>query len=290
VIPSPYHDGLEEVERGRGPALLLDAVRSNDRLSVEKIGPVDPAQPEAARVFAVATQLAQHVRSAIREGAFPLVLAGDCNSCLGTVAGCEHEGLGIVWLDAHADIDTPENSSSGSLDAMGLAMLTGHGWRALRGTVPGLNPIDEARVVLVGARAFEPGQRSRLRESRMRVLEGDRFSNADLQAALDHLRARAPRLYLHIDLDALDPRDGIANHYSVPGGLSSDRVASTVAEAFRRFDVAAAAITAYDPETDRDGRMLDTAVRTIGVVAGCRARQPSLRHPVNGWRREAPSR
>jgi arginase len=272
VILSTYHDGLEEAGRGRGPSRLIDAARSTGRLSVERIGPVDPAQPEAARVFAVGAQLAHRVRGAIRDGAFPLVLAGDCNSCLGTAAGCEDEGLGVLWFDAHADIDTPESSSSGSLDAMGLAMLTGHGWRALRATVPGLKAIDEARVVLVGVRAFEPGQRRRLQESRMRVLEGDRFSDADLQAALDHLRTHAPRLYLHIDLDALDPSEGIANRYSPPGGLSSARLASAVAEAFGRFDVRAVAITAYDPEADRDGKMLDTAVRTIGVVAECALR------------------
>ena len=269
MILSPYHDGLEEEGRGRGPARLIDAVPPTARLSVERIGPVDPAQPEAARVFAVGAQLAHRVRGAIRDGAFPLVLAGDCNSCLGTVAGCEDEGLGVLWFDAHADIDTPDSSSSGSLDAMGLALLTGHGWRALRTTLPGLKPIDEARVVLVGVRAFEPGQRHRLRQSRMRVLEGDRFSDADLTAALDHLRTRAPRLYLHIDLDALDPREGIANRYSAAGGLSRAGLGSAVVEAFGRFDVRAVAITAYDPEADRDGRMLDTAVRTIGVVAEC---------------------
>lgn len=301
VVLSPYHDGLEEVGRGQGPARLLGAFRATGRLSVEKIGPVDPAQPEAARVFSVATQLAQHVRSAIRDGAFPLVLAGDCNSCLGTVAGCEDEGLGVVWFDAHADIDTPENTSSGSLDAMGLALLTGHGWRVLRTTVPGLEPVDEARVMLVGVRAFEPGQRRRLQASRMRVLEGDRFSDADFDAAMHELRTRAPRLYLHIDLDALDPAEGIANHYSAPGGLSSARLASAVAEAFRQFDVAAAAITAYDPGADRDGRMLDTAVRTIGVVADCAvsrmrnlrplASSPqSLRHPVVDGGAKPPAR
>lgn len=274
VILSPYHDGREAVGRGQGPTRLLDTATSSNglghlgsRLSVEKVGPIDPAQPEAARVFAVATQLAGQVRAAIGDGAFPLVLAGDCNSCLGTVAGCGTEGLAVAWFDAHADIDTPEDSSSGSLDAMGLAMLTGRGWRALRATVPGLQPIDEDRVVLLAARDLERGQRRRLRDSRIRTLEGNRFTDADLRAALDDLRARAPRLYLHIDLDALDPDEGTANHYSAPGGTSGARLTSAVAEAFRRFDVAAVAITAYDPEADTDRRMLDTATRVVRAVA-----------------------
>jgi arginase len=133
----PYHDGLENVDRGRGPARLLDAARASGALaalelpvSVEIVGPVDPASPEVARVFALGRRLAERVRSALADGAFPVVLAGDCNSCLGTVAGCGTDRLGVVWFDAHADFDSPEDSQSESLDGMGLAMLTGCGWQA----------------------------------------------------------------------------------------------------------------------------------------------------------------
>jgi arginase len=92
LIASPYHDGLESVDRGRGPTRLLAAARASGALaalkrplSVEIVGAVDPASPEVARVFALNKRLAERVQSAVADSAFPVVLAGDCNSCLGTV-------------------------------------------------------------------------------------------------------------------------------------------------------------------------------------------------------------
>jgi arginase len=274
LIASPYHDGLESVDRGRGPTRLLDAARASAALaaverpvSVEIIGPVDPASPEVARVFALNRRLGERVQSAVADGAFPLVLAGDCNSCLGTVAGCGTDALGVVWFDAHADFDTPDDSLSGSLDGMGLAMLTGRGWQTLRDTVLDLAPIDEDHVVLAAVRDLEPAQRHRLRASRIRSLEGNNFSEAEFRAALDDLHDRAGRVYLHIDLDSLDPSEGTANQYSAPGGLSCAQLLARVADVFGRFDVVAASITAYNPDSDVDGRMATTATRVLAAVA-----------------------
>jgi arginase len=274
LIASPYHDGLESVDRGRGPSRLLDCARGSGVLdalgrpvSVEIVGPVDPATPEAARLFALSRRLAERVRSAVADGAFPVVLAGDCNSCLGTVAGCGTSGLGVVWFDAHADFDDPEDTQSGSLDGMGLAMLTGRGWQALRETVPGLASIDEDHVVLVAVRDLEPAQRDRLHGSRIRFLEGNNFSEPDLRVVLDDLHDRAARVYLHIDLDSLDPSEGTANQYSTPGGLSCAQLMAAVADVFDRFDVVAASITAYNPDSDTDGRMATTAARLLAAVA-----------------------
>lgn len=274
LIAMPFHDGLEGVDRGLGPVRLLDALEAGDVLaqlgcpvSVETVTPVDRAEPEAARVFQLARRLAAHVVAAHADRAFPLVVAGDCNSCLGTVAGCGSDDLGVVWFDAHADSDTPDDSRSGSLDAMGLALLTGRGWRRLQETIPGLLPVTEDRIVLAGARDLDPEQRDRLARSRIWVLAGDAFSQRDLRAALDDLRARAKRVYLHIDLDALDPSEGIANRYSAPGGLTTTDLEGAIADVFERFQVEAAAVTAYEPAADRDGRMARTATRLLAAVA-----------------------
>jgi arginase len=274
VIASPYHDGLAGVDRACGPTRLLEAADASGVLaalerpvSVEIVDLPNPAEPEAARVFELGRRLAGSVRAAIADGAFPVVLAGDCNSCLGTVAGCAALGLGVVWFDAHADFDTPEDSRSGSLDGMGLAMLTGRGWEALRETIPGLAHVDEDHVVLVGVRDLEPAQRDRLRDSRIRSLEGNTFSDVALGAALDELHNRTGQVYLHVDLDSLDPSEGTANQYSAPGGLSSARLVWAVARVFDRFEVVAASITAYNPDTDTDGRMAATATRLLAAIA-----------------------
>jgi arginase len=280
LIASPYHDGVVNVDRGQGPARVLDGLRdftSVQPIPVEMIAPVDTALPEAARVFALNRRLAERVSAALREDAFPLVLAGDCNSCLGVVAGCGSDDLGVVWFDAHADFDTPEDTASGSLDAMGLAVLTGAAWQALSATIPGFAAIDEESVLLVAVRDLEPRQRERLRQSKVRVLEGNTFSQAEFQTALGTLFVEVERIYLHIDLDALDPSEGIANQYSAGAGLSLDQLTSAVADVFSHFDVAATAITAYNPASDPDGRMAETAARVVASVASAAAATPASR-------------
>jgi arginase len=266
VIAVPFHDGRLEFDRGRGPGELLAAAGIED---AETIPPPDPVAPEAARVFAIAAELAGRVRAARAAGAAPVVVAGDCDSCLGTVGGCGTEGLGVVWFDAHADFDTPHDSLSGSLDAMGLAVLTGHGWDALRATVPGLAPIDEEDVVLLAVRDLEPYQRERLARSRLRVVGGGAAEPFEgrVEPALDGLRERVSRVYLHVDLDALDPGEGIANRYAAPGGLTLDQLLWGISLVADRFEIAAAAITAYEPAADADGRMLRAATRVLDAVS-----------------------
>lgn len=105
---------------------------------------VDENRPEIARVVELDRRLAERVLMARRRGVFPLVLAGNCNSCLGTVAGTDPDGLGVVRFDAHADFDSPEANLSGFFDAMGLAILTGTGWSALATRSRGLRPSPNA--------------------------------------------------------------------------------------------------------------------------------------------------
>ncbi|CAM3587514.1 arginase family protein [Kibdelosporangium persicum] len=268
VIMSPFHDGREGVDRGRGPARLVQAASAQlAAVQTVTVPAVDPSLPEAARVFELARRLKEHVRAALAEGVFPLVVAGDCNSSLGTSAGCGTDDLGVVWFDAHPDFDTPERSHSGSLDAMGLAVLTGDGWSSLRDRVLGLRPVSPGNVLQISVRDYEPGQREDLLRSPIHVLEGNTFSDARLRAELDGLRGRVNRVYLHIDLDCLDPSEGVANQYSAEGGLSLVRLLGIVGDIFERFDVVAAAVTAYHPESDIDGRMAITGSRVLTEIA-----------------------
>jgi arginase len=168
LISWPYDAGLADVGMGSGASrlladedlhLLLSA--GADRVTVETVPPVDPAQPEITRIFELDRRLARHVARARARGAFPLVLAGNCISALGTTAGGQDgEPLGVVWLDAHADLDTPEDNLSGFTDVMGLSILTGSAWRALRALGRTGEPLRRRRW---------PGPRHRARRHRRDV-------------------------------------------------------------------------------------------------------------------------
>lgn len=275
ILSHPFHNGLEGVGMGAGPPCLTgdpelarELREAGVAFDTETIDAPPPADPEIVRIAEGDRRLARRVRAAVEEGAFPLVLAGNCNSCLGTVAGVDPGAapLGVVWFDAHPDFDTPDRSL-GFFDGMGLAILTGNGWELLRSTIPGFASVAERDVVLVGVRDVEPHQRESLDASELRVLAGREFTAEELAAALDALRRRVPRVYLHIDLDSLDPSEGRANRYAAEGGLSLAQLEQAIELVFARFEVVAAALTAYDPEVDEDGRMAVSARTVLGAVA-----------------------
>jgi arginase len=250
-----------------GDAGLRNALAGAGRaVSVETVEPVDESAPEVARIFELDRRLAHRVAAARERGALPFVLGGNCCSCLGTVAGAGPDGLGVVWFDAHADFDTPEDNLSGFTDVMGLAILTGSGWRALRETIPGFSPVPEADVVLAGVRDLEPYQRDRLARSAVTTVPGA-IDPAALAAGLDALRGRVKNVYLHIDLDALDASAGHANAYAAPGGPGPDALLQGIDAVLERFEIAAVALTAYDPRADTDGAVAELARRIAAAIA-----------------------
>jgi len=219
---------------------------------------VDPsgAANEVAACMGIVRGLQGQVRRVVAAGGFPLVLAGNCHSALGTVAGLGGR-VGVVWFDAHADFNTPETTSSGFFDGMALALLTGSGWETLRATIPGHEPVPEEHVVLAGARDLEPGEQERLTSGA--VL---RAQASDLAEQLDTLRERVANVYLHIDADVLDPSVGRANRYACDRGFTLEELERLLDLVQSRFTVRAAAITAYDPAEDPE-RRIPPAVRAI---------------------------
>ncbi len=274
LVAWPYDAGLAEVGMGLGASTLLadEALHRLlsarvDRVTVETVPPIDPGLPEIARIFELDRRLARHVARARAGGAFPLVLAGNCVSALGTTAGVnDGKPLGVVWLDAHADLDTPEDNLSGFTDVMALSILTGTAWHALRATIPGFATIGERDVVMAGVRDLEPYQRDRLAAAEIAVVPG-RIELDALRARLDELAGRVRRVYLHVDLDVLDSSIGRANRYAAEGGPDLDTVLTVVRETFARFTVASAALTAYDPRVDAGHAILAAARRIAAQIA-----------------------
>jgi arginase len=272
LIQVPYHLGHEGVGMGAGPERLvaagaLDALREAGFASELDRVRAEPETNEVAAAFRVAAQVAERVREAVAAGAFPLVLSGNCLSAVGIVAGLDRRDLGVVWFDAHPDFNTAEGTTSGFVDGMGLSILTGTGWDAMRETIPGYRAVQERDVVLVGIRDVDPAERDRLASSDVAVI-ATRDVPAGLDARLDALARRTGEVYLHVDLDALDPAEGRANAYAAPDGLRADTLRAAIEAIRARVRVRAAALTAYDPACDPEGALARTAVELVVALAG----------------------
>jgi arginase len=184
--------------------------------------------PEIAGVCA---RLADRVQAARAGGRFPLVLGGDHAIAIGTITGLARvarsrgERVGVIWIDAHTDMNTPQTSHTGNIHGMPLACLLGHGPPELTSDLmpdgPALEPRD---VTIIGVRDVDPAETKLVRELGVRVYtmsELDARGTADcLREAVAHVQDHTSGIHLSFDLDGVDPNEAPGVGTPVPGGLN----------------------------------------------------------------------
>ena len=210
-----------------------------------------------------------------RDGYFTVGLLATCPSMPGLVAGLQRSGptleplrIGMLWLDAHPDFNTPETTRSGSLGGMPVAVATGRALQVMRLDATLDPPLSDLHVVMGGVRLTDPLEQRLLDDSRI-----EQLSVEDLQqmtpavwAQLDRLNRISDKLYVHIDMDVLDPREVMAHGNKVPGGPSSEELARLFEEIFKRYPKASAIGFATIPPTDEGGLSISAVNRMIAAA------------------------
>jgi arginase len=182
--------------------------------------------PEIARAAAI---LARKIERIMGLGHFPLVLGGDHSIAVGTVSGIrayaqrQDQRVGLLWIDAHGDINTPETSPSGNIHGMPLAALLGFGAGELTGVAGPPPKVDPANVALVGIRSLDAGEKKRLKETGVQVhtmSDIDRHGiHRVMQKALARVTDGTDYVHVSFDLDAVDPSVAPGVGTPVKGGL-----------------------------------------------------------------------
>ena len=217
------------------------------------------------------------------DGYFTVGLLATCPSMPGLVAGLQHSGssrdpirVGMLWLDAHPDINTPETTRSGSLGGMPVAVATGRALHRMR-LDAGLEPaMSDQHVVMGGVRLTDPLEQDILDNSRIEQVSVDDLRRASpaVFAQLDRLNRISDKLYIHIDLDVLDPAEVPGHGNKVPGGPSSRELATLFEQIFARYPKASAIGFATIPTDDPGGVSISAVNRMItGAVKGVIARE-----------------
>jgi len=208
VIGVPWH--LDEYLTGLDVPLAADTVVSPDL----------PPGDVWDRLAALYSQVADAVAGAAGPGARPVVVSGDCTTALGTVAGLQRAGLdaGIVWLDAHGDLQTLETTTSGYLGGLPLRLLAGYRPELITGRL-GLRMVSEDQITLAGARDLDPPEVAYLDQAQIRRCQVTDLAAAELPDG---------PLYVHVDLDVIDPPQLPGLRYPAPGGPDAGQVADAL--------------------------------------------------------------
>lgn len=269
VLAVPYDTALPNVRMGNGPDRLLRAGLTDSLeaagmiVEVEHVGRAERSLPAEIRTaFDLNREIAARVRAAVDAGAVPVVLAGNCFSALGTMAGLRPDRCAVLWFDGHADFNTPETTTGGFLDGMALSTLAGRCWRPLAASVQGHRPVPESDVVLLGTRDLDPLEKELLVGSEVTVLSPLQV-RSELPEALAKLSGRLEDAYVHLDLDVLDPGEGRANALAPPDGLSLEEVRAALERIRAEFRIRAIALTAYDPSFDPDEHLARAAITLL---------------------------
>lgn len=278
TVPYRYDEWGEGL--GAGPDALL-AAGLPDRLraaGIEVGGPHEARLAPEAReegrtavnIGRLGAETARLVAAARRNGAGALVLAGDDTAAIGVVSGLQQADgagtpIGVVWVDAHGDFNTPETSFSGILAGMPVAILAGLAgplWREAAGLAA---PVPTDRIVLAGTRELDDKERELIASTDVRVVPtGELRGEERFTGVIEWLANRCALLYLHVDLDVLDPRFVPSASTPSADGLTVNELVRTMSAVLHTGKVAAVAVSSLNPGAGSRGeRSVSSAMKTI---------------------------
>ena len=225
----------------------------------------------AEEIVRAAEELAKVVADIAKSGATPVVLGGDHSIGMGTIAGLARAGhrVGVIWVDAHGDINTPDTTPSGNVHGMPFAVALGLADdpfpKALRGTT------DGSAGVLLGIRDIDPGEKANIKRAGVTPITMADIDRIGMAKAMENAIAVASKgdgIHLSLDMDAIDPDEAPGVGTPVRGGL-------TYREAQLAMEMLAASgklrsieVCEVNPILDRENRTATLAVELIASALG----------------------
>lgn len=204
------------------------------------------------RVVAVNAAIAEAIQANV--GKFPIIFAADCTSCFGPIKAIDRADVGVVWLDAHGDFNTPETTPSGFLGGMPLAALVGRGNEYLLEDID-LAPIDESQIVITDVRDLD-------------LVEGEnlRASAITIAPTIDDLLTvalPAGPIYVHLDVDILDPAHMPALNYPATGGPNPAQVKTGLHRIAQDGNVVALLVSLWNADRAQDDGPMQTTLDLV---------------------------
>ena len=259
--------GLGFSVRDRGNLRVAD--RDEDAEIEYAHGPQQAHQ--SGEIVRVAEELANAVADIVKGGAMPIVLGGDHSIGMGTIAGLSRAGhrVGVIWVDAHGDINTPETTPSGNVHGMPFAVALGLAEdpfpKALRGTTDGKNG------VLLAIRDIDLGEKDNIKRSGVTPITMSDIDRLGMHAAMEKAIAVASNgdgIHISLDMDAIDPDEAPGVGTPVRGGLTYREVQLAMEMLASCGKLRSIEVCEVNPILDRENRTASLAVELIASALG----------------------
>jgi len=259
IITEQRYLGMSEA-----PAALAAEVAALARPAKRVLIPFLPRDRYLTAARESCRTLADAVAASLQDGARPIVVGGECTVVAGTIPGAlsVEPDLALVYFDAHGDFNTLATTPSHFVGGMCLAHVCGKKLAPL--LWPGVRSIAEERVALVGARDLDPGEAGNLMGSRVRQIPFD-AERADAPGLLAFARKR--QVWVHIDIDVVDPAEVPAVDFPVAGGPSVRALCDVLGALAGVAKVRGVEICGYDPRREAGPRPLPPSLAKVAVAA-----------------------
>ncbi len=241
-----------------------------------RLPPRDDSNPKLLnpkQVGAVCKALAIKVHSILQNGHFPLIIGGEDSVLMGIIEGFRRAlgpRIGLIYMDAHGDFNTPETTPSGLIGGMDVAITTGKGPKELVELFGHSPLLPEENIVLYGTRELDTMEEIALMESTVSVYRREKISEVGVENAvkkiLCDLEPRCRNLYVHVDLDVLDEAEVSAQSLPVQDGLSMHEFQETIQTLVKSRKLCGMAIMVFNAAKDPKGVEARKIVRLITDV------------------------
>lgn len=261
----PYDSGYKDIRMGAGPnhliknGLFKSLLSKGYNTTIEKIETDLSLKTELENAFAIFKILSEKIKKSQSDTGFPVVLSGNCNTSVGAVSGLDND-VGVIWFDAHGDCKTPETTPIAFLDGMGIPMLAGLCWKNLLSQIPNYQPIPISAILHLGGRHFYKEEKEFISQTGLQVISSASLLEGKETLVTDALKKiKTKKVYIHIDLDVLDPAISPANEYAVSNGLNKENMLDILRLIGKYHTIVGCGFASYDPEYD-NGHVLETAI------------------------------
>lgn len=220
------------------------------------------------------SKLATTVDESIQQGAFPLILGGDHSLAIGSLAGISghYENLGVIWYDAHGDLNNSDTSPSGNIHGMPLAISCGVGDEKLVNLYKDGAKVKPENIVLIGMRDLDEGEKEYIRENNILTFTmtdiKEKGISAVMEESLKHLQDKTDGIHLSLDVDALDPMETPGTGTPVDGGLSLSETLHAMTQLHDSQKITSMDLVEVNPLLDDKNKTAEKAVSIASAFFG----------------------